>query len=86
MRVSDRSTSFPFASKILGAHNLAPIRKRQAPYSSPRGPCFGCPVEARVLTLWGWTGENPAFLNSLQALLKSVCPLSIRQSAHHLQR
>ncbi len=38
--------------------NVAPVRRRDAHYSSRRGPRCGLPVERRVLARWGWAGEN----------------------------
>lgn len=45
--------------KTLGAHQLAPVRRRDAHYSSRRGPrCGLARGAARVLARRGWVGEN----------------------------
>ena len=56
------------ASKTLGAHWLAPVRKRDAHYSSRRGPRWALPQERRVLARRGGRVRTTAFLNSLRVL------------------
>src|SRR6185312_5894727 len=50
-----------FALKTLGAHQLVPVRRHDAHYSSRRGPrcCLACGMTR--LGAPGWAGENDGF-------------------------
>jgi len=64
-----------FASKTLGAHRLAPVRKLDAHYSSPRGPRCGLVGERRVLARRGWAGANgQSFCASCLAVQRRLEP------------
>ncbi len=44
--------------KTLGAHRLAPVRRPEATYSSPRAPQRTPPGERACLGSSGWAGEK----------------------------
>ena len=64
-RPSTYPRGYASASKTLGAHQLAPVRKRDAHYSSRRGPRWALRVERRVLARPGGRVRTTAFLNAL---------------------
>ena len=66
------------ALKTLGAHRLVPVRKREAPYSSPRGPRCGLACGKARLGAPGRAGEKGGLFDQ-PGVLRLVRPaLAVR--------